>query len=185
MATKQFAVASRHSLAIHRHVDQNVFLAQNVHRTKPASTRNVKIHAQEPVELTPNVMFETTFHYVHVNQALPEKRSADVTHHRQSTLQWKKKSTEILAIHRPAVHTRIAVNKMEHQFVHVWKRTLELHQIADRNVPSALNVLATRHAYGRNVLIHVQDLVDLVPSVMLLIILQAVRAHKATLVTHS
>lgn len=66
-----------------QHVVQNVSLAQNAPTTRPASTKNVKTHAQELVERMLNVTFAIIVHSVYAKLVLPGMRSPDASqfHH--------------------------------------------------------------------------------------------------------
>jgi hypothetical protein len=74
---------------------------------------------------------------------------------------------------------------MAYLFVLVFLDTLELHRVVDLNALSAQNVLRTKHALVKNVLIHVQERVDTMLDVKLSIIVQSAVALLDKLEIHS
>lgn len=177
----QCVLASLITLEALHIADQNVFSATNVHRTKLAYVKNVKIHASEHAAQTLNAMLSVTRPIVIAYKAIKEM-------HLSVALRFR--SSKYLKIH--AIHL-LAVKMLNAQYVMVRLSALAYRptsaiptrMVADQNVCTIQIVPETPLAFAIIVVIHVREFAVSMLSAQSLTIYPPVRVRQATKVIHS
>lgn len=161
-------------------VDQNVFSVRIVAETGLVYATNVAIHVQERVVRMPNAKWSITF------PSAPVQLDTQVIHSVTVVLLKLCQNRNVIhAIPHLADQTVNVVKLAIKLYVPVCRALSELHHSVDLSVSSAVNALKLRPVSIRNVLIHVEVLVESMPGVRLSITVRSAVVVPDKLVIHS